>query len=78
MCRDPRRGDDERERRIIHVNLRRDAIRFLVFFATLGVVYGGMILVGYEHANRFMHAMFASLALTFVIVEVMLRPGGPR
>jgi hypothetical protein len=68
---------DER-RRVRAVKLRRDAVRFLVFFATLGVVYGGMILVGYEHANRFMHAMFASLALTFVIVELMLRPGGPR
>jgi hypothetical protein len=60
------------------MNLRRDTIRFLVFFATLGVVYGGMILVGYEHADRFIHAMFASLALTFVVVELLLRPGGPR
>jgi hypothetical protein len=60
------------------MNFRRDTIRFLVFFATLGAVYGGMILVGYDHADRFMHAMFASLALTFVIVELLLRPGGPR
>ncbi len=60
------------------MNLRRDTIRFGVFFVTLAVIYGGMTLAGYEDTNRFSYAMFASLAVTFVIVELLLRPRGPK
>ncbi|GIL40483.1 hypothetical protein [Roseiterribacter gracilis] len=60
------------------MSFRRDMIRFGVFFAALVVIYGGMTVAGYEDTNKFTYAMFGSLAVTFVVVELLIRPRGPK
>lgn len=58
--------------------MRRDFIRFGVFAIALALIYGGMTLARYEDSNKLSYAMFGSLAITFVVVELLLRPRGPK
>jgi hypothetical protein len=59
-------------------NMRRDMIRFGVFFAVLAVIYGGMTIADYKGDDKLTYAMLGSLAVTFVVVEFLLRPRDPK